>query len=92
VQDFPVKLPTEVRVRAPGHRAAIKTVEAALAFIDRRLPAELARLPRWTFARALLLEVQRTGKSRDMNAAVRQFRQALGNERWLEEGGEVQNP
>jgi hypothetical protein len=85
VQDFPVKLPTEVRVRAPGHRAAIKTAEAALAFIDRQLPAELARLPRWTFARALLLEVQRTGKSRDMNAAVRQFRQALGNEKWLEE-------
>jgi hypothetical protein len=80
-----MKLPTSVRVRAPGHRAAITSVDDALGFIDRRLPAELARLPRWTFARALLLEVQRTGKSRDMNAAVRQFRQALSNEKWLEE-------
>ena len=80
-----MKLPAQVRVRAPGHRAAIATVESALGFIERRLPAELARLPRWTFARALFLEVQRTGKSRDMNAAVRQFRQALSNERWLEE-------
>jgi hypothetical protein len=85
VQDFPVKLPAEVRVRAPGHRAAITTVEGALGFIDRHLSEELARLPRWTFARALFLEAQRTGKSRDLNAAVRQFRQALSNERWLEE-------
>jgi hypothetical protein len=80
-----MKLPAEVRVRAPGHGAAITTVEGALGFIDRHLPAELARLPRWTFARALFLEAQRTGKSRDMKAAARQFRQALSNERWLEE-------
>jgi hypothetical protein len=85
VQDFPVKLPAQVRVRAPGHRAAITTIEGALGFIDRHLPAELARLSRWTFARALFLEAQRTGKSRDLNAALRQFRQALSNERWLEE-------
>src|SRR5690348_10144274 len=83
-----MKLPTQVRVRAPGHRAAITTVEAALGFIDRHLPEELARLPRWTFARALFLEAQRTGKSRDIKAAVRQFRQALTNERWLEEDEE----
>jgi hypothetical protein len=80
-----VKLPAQVRVRAPGHRAAITTIEGALGFIDRHLSEELARLPRWTFARALFLEAQRTGKSRDLNAAVRQFRQALSNERWLEE-------
>jgi hypothetical protein len=85
VQDFSVKLPAQVRVRAPGHRAAITTIEGALGFIDRHLPAELARLSRWTFARALFLEAQRTGKSRDLNAALRQFRQALSNERWLEE-------
>ena len=84
MQVLPVNLPTSVRVRAPGHRAAITTLESALGFIDRRLPAELARLPRWTFAHALLLEAERTGKSRDLKAAVRQFRQALGNERWLE--------
>jgi hypothetical protein len=86
-----VKLPTHVRVRAPGHRAAIATVEAALGFIDRHVSAELARLPRWTFARALLLEAQRTGKSRDMTAAMRQFRQALSNERWLEEDEEAKS-
>jgi len=80
-----MKLPTQVRVRAPGHRAAIKSVEDALGFIERRLPEDLARLPRWTFARALFLEAQRTGKSRDMNAAVRQLRQALSNEKWLDE-------
>jgi hypothetical protein len=87
-----VKLPSSVRVRAPGHRAAIATIEAALGFIERRLPAELARLPRWTFARALFLEAQRTGKSRDMNAAVRQFRQALSNEKWLDEEEDEKNP
>jgi hypothetical protein len=92
VQDFPVKLSAEVRVRAPGHRAAITTIEGALGFIERHLPAELARLPRWTFARALFLEAQRTGKSRDLNAAVRQFRQALSNERWLEEDERTKNP
>jgi hypothetical protein len=80
-----MKLPTQVRVRAPGHRAEIKSVEDALGFIERQLPEELARLPRWTFARALFLEAQRTGKSRDINAAVRQFRQALSNEKWLDE-------
>ena len=87
-----MKLPTQVRVRAPGHRAAITTLEGALGFIDRQLPTELARLSRWTFARALFLEAQRTGKSRDMNAAVRQFRQALSNERWLEEDEGAKNP
>ncbi len=92
MQDFPVKLPAEVRVRAPGHRAAITTIEGALGFIERHLPAELVRLPRWTFARALFLEAQRTGKSRDLNAAVRQFRQALSNERWLEEDERAKNP
>jgi len=79
------QLTTSVRVRAPGHRAAIASVKDALGFMDRHLPPELARLPRWTFARALLLEVERTGKSRDMNAAMRQLRQALSNERWLDE-------
>jgi hypothetical protein len=86
-----MKLPTPLRVRAPGRRAAITSVKEALGFID-RLPAELARLPRWTFARALFLEVERTGKSRDMKAAVRQLRQALTNERWLDEAEETKHP
>ena len=86
-----MKLPTPVRLRAPGRRAAIASVKEALGFIDRHLPAELARLPRWTFARALFLEVERSGKSRDMNAAVRQFRQALSNEKWLDESEDAKD-
>jgi hypothetical protein len=41
-----------------------------------------AGLPRWTFAHALLIEAQRRGKARDMKAAIRQFKQAVKNERW----------
>jgi hypothetical protein len=80
-----MKLPMQVRVRAPGYGAVITTAEEALAFIDRHLQAEQARLSRWTFARALLAEAQRTEKSKDTNAALRQFRQALQNERWLDD-------
>ena len=32
------------------------------------------------------------GFVRDLNAAVRQFRQALSNERWLEEDERAKNP
>jgi class 3 adenylate cyclase len=78
-------LPATVRVRAPNARVALDTVERALTFIDKNMPAELARLPRWTFARALLVEAARTGKARDLNAANRQLLQALRNERWLDE-------
>jgi hypothetical protein len=79
-----MKLPAEVRVRASGLPSVIRTVEA-IKLIDRNLPPDLARLPRWTFARALLAEAMQTGKSRDMKAAVRQLRQALQNEKWLDE-------
>ena len=78
-----MKLPTEVYMRAPGRRSTVKTVGEALGLIDTELLPEIARLPRWTFARALLVEAQKTGKSKDLNAAFRQFRQALGNEKWL---------
>jgi hypothetical protein len=77
-----MKLPAEVRVRGTGVASTIQSVEDAIHFIDQKMPQELARLPRWTFARALLLEVMRTGKSRDMTAAVRQLGQALRNEHW----------
>ena len=88
-----MKLPTPVRVRAPGRRGEIASIKDALGFIDRDLPTELKRLPRWTFAHALLVEAERTGKSRDLKAAARQLRQALGNEKWLEEAeGEAKNP
>ena len=86
-----MKFPIPIGVRAPGHRGEIASVKDALGFIDRRLPAELARLPRWTFAHALLLEAERTGKSRDLKAAVRQLRQALSNEKWLEEAEEAKD-
>jgi hypothetical protein len=80
-----MKLPAEVRVRASGLPSVIRTVEEAIRLIDRNLPPDLARLPRWTFARALLAEAMQTRKSRDMKAAVRQLRQALQNEKWLDE-------
>jgi hypothetical protein len=80
-----LELPAEVRIRAPGVRSRVKTVEQALATIDGEVSPELARLPRWTFARALLVEAQRTHKARDLNAAFRQFKQALSNEKWLDE-------
>jgi len=63
--------------------AVIKTVEQAIQMIDTQLPLELRRLPRWTFAHALLLEALKTKKSRDLKTAVRQLEQALGNEGWL---------
>lgn len=77
-----MKLPTQVSVRAAGMRSVISTAEEAIEMIDRRLPPELARLPRWTFARALLIEAIKTQKSRDLNVAVRQLQQALRNEKW----------
>jgi hypothetical protein len=86
-----MKFTSSVRVHAPGHRAAIESVKDALGFIDRHLTPEIARLPRWILAHKLFLEVERTGKSRDMNAAMRQFRQALRNERWLDEEDKVKS-
>jgi hypothetical protein len=80
-----LELPAEVRVRAPGVRSRLKTVEQSIDMIDRELSPELARLPRWTFARALLVEAERSRKSRDLNAAFRQLKQALSNEKWLDE-------
>jgi hypothetical protein len=79
-----LELPQGVCVRAPGLRSELTTVEAAIRFIDKRVARELAKLPRWTFARALLLQAQKTRKARDLRAAVRQFTQALTNEHWLD--------
>jgi len=76
-------LPAPIRLRATGCRPALRTVDEAIDMIDTELPAELARLPRWTFARALLLEAVKTGRKRDLTAAARQVRQALSNEGWL---------
>jgi hypothetical protein len=81
----PLALPAPLRLRAPRCRPALRTVDEAIHMIDTELPAELGRLPRWTFARALLREASRTGRKRDLTAAVRQLRQALSNEGWLVE-------
>jgi hypothetical protein len=81
----PFEFPTEVRIRAPRCRPVVRNVGEAIALIDNELPAELRRLPRWTFARALLDEVSRTRRKRDLTAALRQLRQALSNEGWLAE-------
>jgi hypothetical protein len=81
--------PTAIRIRASGCRPALRTVAEAIDMIDKELPAELRRLPRWTFARALLEEARRTQRKKDMSAAVRQLTQALSNERWLAEDRDV---
>ena len=75
--------PVPVRLRAPGCRPALRTVDEAIDMIDTELPHELRRLPRWTFARALLMEAAKTGRKRDLTAAARQVRQAVSNEGWL---------
>ena len=76
-------LPAHLQLRAPGCRPALRTVDEAIDMIDTELPTELRRLPRWTFARALLMEAAKTGRKRDLTAAARQVRQALSNEGWL---------
>jgi hypothetical protein len=83
-QDANLALPQQVYVKAPGLGLELSTVEGAIKFIDRHVPGELAALPRWTFARALLVEALKTRKTRDLRAAVRQLSQALSNERWLD--------
>lgn len=79
-----LKLPQGVRVKAPGFRKELATVVTAIRFIDKHVPRELATLPRWTFARALLMEALKTQKRRDLQAAVRQLTQAVSNERWMD--------
>jgi hypothetical protein len=78
-------LPAPIRLRASGCRPTLRTVDEALDMIDNELPAELRRLPRWTFAHALLLQAAKTGRKRDLTAAARQVRQAVSNEGWLVE-------
>ena len=84
----PLEFATPVNIRAPGCRPVVRNVGEAILLIDNELPAELRRLPRWTFARALLEEVLRTRRKRDLTAAVRQLRQALTNEGWLAARGD----
>jgi hypothetical protein len=80
---MPLKLPTTLRIDRDGIRPVVRTTSEALRLIDQDLPIELRGLPRWTFARALLVEAERSNKKRDLTAATRQLRQALSNEGWL---------
>ena len=79
----PLPLPQSIRTRGKGLRAEVRTVAEGLGLIDRELPIELRSLPRWTFARELLLHAEKSRKKRDLIAAERQLRQALSNEGWL---------
>ena len=76
---------TPLRLSAPGRRSALQTLGEAKRFVENELPAELAKLPRWTFASALVKHALASGKQRDLRAAERQLRQALSNEGWLAE-------
>jgi hypothetical protein len=76
-------LPQDIHIQGKSLRPVVRTVKEALRLIDRELPEELRTLPRWTFARALLSEAERTGKKRDLECAARQLKQALSNEGWL---------
>jgi hypothetical protein len=76
-------LPQAIRTRDKRIRPVIRTVEEAIRLIDTELPQELQALRRWTFARALLVEAERTRKRRDLTSAERQLKQALSNEGWL---------
>ena len=84
VSDEQLALPEEVRTRKKGIRPLIHTVAEAVRLIDRDLPKDLQVLPRWTFARALLMEAKRAKKKRDLVCSVRQLKQALSNEGWLD--------
>jgi hypothetical protein len=77
------KLPVVVRTANGRMRPVVRTIEEALGLIDCDLPPELRTLPRWTFARELLVVAMNSGKKRDTAVAVRQLRHALSNEGWL---------
>jgi hypothetical protein len=77
------KFEIEIRVSAPGKRGRLRTLVEAHRFITNDIPAELTKLPRWTFALDLIDHASRTGKRRDIEAAGRQLKQALSNEGWL---------
>jgi hypothetical protein len=79
----PMSLPKPIHTHGQGLRAIIRTVHEAIGLIDNELPAELRSRSRWTFARALLIEAQKSGKKRDLVVATRQLKQALDNEGWL---------
>jgi hypothetical protein len=75
-----MEFPDAIQTKGQGLRPALRTTAEAIRFIDEDIPNELRRLRRWTFARALLVEADRTQKKRDLTTAMRQLKQALSNE------------
>jgi hypothetical protein len=76
-----LNFPSPVSIRTAGLPQQLRSVEEALKMIE-GLPSEISRLPRWTFAKALLTEALRSQKSRDLKIAQRQLVQAVSNEKW----------
>jgi len=74
-----VRFAKQVRTK----RRVLRTTGEALRFIATELLEELKKQSRWTSAQALLVEAERTEKSRDLNAAYRQLLQALKNDLML---------
>jgi len=74
------QFPGVIHIRTAGYPRMLRTVEDALQMID-RLPPEIARLPRWTFAKALLREALKSKKSHDLKIATRQLQQTISNEK-----------
>jgi hypothetical protein len=60
----PLALPESIRTTGKGLRPVVRTVTEAIRLMDRELPSELRSLPRWTFARALLLHAEGSRKKR----------------------------
>jgi hypothetical protein len=79
----PLPLPELIRIRGKGLRPTVRTGAEGIRLIDSELPIELRSLPRWSFARELLVHAATSRKKRDLIAAARQLRQALSNEGWL---------
>ena len=77
--------PGEVRTTARRVQCVVSTTEDAIKLIDRELSPEVKLSSRWTFARELLVVAQTSGKKRDLTHAYRQFRQALSNDKMLDE-------
>ena len=83
--------PAQVRTTARRVRRVVATTEEAIKLVDRELQPEVKLASRWTFARELLVVAQQSGKKRDLTHAYRQFRQALSNDKMLDETGPTPN-
>jgi hypothetical protein len=81
----PMDFPAEIKTTARRVPSAVRTTEEAVKLIDRELLPEVKSMPRWTFARELLVVAQQSGKKRDLTHAYRQFRQALTNDKMIDE-------